>query len=201
MLRDAQATRARILSAATTEFSAWGFAGARVDRIAAAAETNKRMIYVYYGDKEALFEAALQDALNALTAAVPITEDDLPGYAAQLFDYVMAHPEAWRLSMWRQLERPTSGPQARELYASKVAAMRGAASVDGTVSGLPALDLLVLVQAMAGAWLVSPPDLLAADGADPAAPERLRAHRSALACAVQRLVAAPDGEPGRDSGR
>jgi len=79
MIRDAAATRARILGAAVAEFSAVGLAGARVDRIAEASGSNKRMIYVYFGDKEGLFEAALQTALGELMAAVPITEDDLPG--------------------------------------------------------------------------------------------------------------------------
>lgn len=188
MPRDANATRARILGAAVAEFSQWGLAGARIDRIADAAATNKRMIYVYFGDKDGLFEAALQSALGELIAAVPITEDDLPGYATRLFDHVVHRPDVWRLSMWRQLERPASGPQAGELYAQKVAAMRSAAGADGTVSGLPAVDLLVLVQAMAGAWLVSPADLLTADGSEPSSPERLAAHSRALGAAVRRLV-------------
>ena len=191
MPRDAAATRARILDAAVAEFSAVGLAGARIDRIAEASGSNKRMIYVYFGDKEGLFEAALQGTLGELMAAVPITEDDLPGYATRLFDHVTAHPQAWRLSMWRQLERPTSGPQAAELYRDKVTAMRSAAAADGTISGLPAVDLLVLVQAMAGAWLVSPVDLLTADGGEPMSTERLAAHRRALDAAVRRLVAVP----------
>jgi len=188
MIRDAAATRARILGAAVAEFSAVGLAGARVDRIAEASGSNKRMIYVYFGDKEGLFEAALQTALGELMAAVPITEDDLPGYATRLFDHITAHPQAWRLAMWRQLERPTSGPQAHELYRGKIAAMRRAAAADGTIGGLPAVDLLVLVQAMAGAWLVSPVDLLTAEGAQPMSAERLAAHRQALHRAVRRLV-------------
>lgn len=193
MTRDAAATRGRILSAAVTEFSAVGLAGARVDRIADAAGSNKRMIYVYFGDKEGLFEAALQTALGELLAAVPITEDDLPGYATRLFDHVTTHPQSWRLAMWRQLERPASGPQTQGLYRTKIDAMRDAAAADGTISGLPAVDLLVLVQAMAGAWLVSPVDLLTADGAEPMSMERLAAHRQALDRAVRRLVTSPPG--------
>lgn len=195
MPRDAAATKGRILCAAVAEFSAVGLAGARVDRIAEAAATNKRMIYVYFGDKEGLFTAALQSALGDLMSAVPVTEDDLPGYAGALFDYVTANPEAWRLSMWRQLERPGSAPQAQQLYREKVLAMQGAAAADGTIAGLPAVDLLVLVQAMAGAWLVSPVDLLTADGSDPASARRLAEHRQALVEAVRRLSPGSGGEP------
>ena len=45
MKRDAQATRQRIFDAATAEFAQYGIAGARIDRIAAAAGSNKAMIY------------------------------------------------------------------------------------------------------------------------------------------------------------
>ena len=80
-----------------------------------------------------------------------------------------------------------------QLDRSKIAAMRGAAAADGTISGLPAVDLLVLVQAVSDAWLVRPVDLLTADGARPMSTERLAAHRQALDRAVLRLIAVPTG--------
>src|SRR6201999_1068343 len=49
--RDADRTRAKILSAASTEFAHKGLAGARVDAIAEASGANKRMIYYYFGSK------------------------------------------------------------------------------------------------------------------------------------------------------
>ena len=52
---DAQETRRRLLEAAITEFSCYGIAGARVDRIASTAKANKQAIYAYFGSKEALF--------------------------------------------------------------------------------------------------------------------------------------------------
>jgi AcrR family transcriptional regulator len=55
------ATRANILAAATAEFARYGLGGARVDRIAQRAGANKRMLYYYFGDKEGLFLAALED--------------------------------------------------------------------------------------------------------------------------------------------
>jgi len=57
--RDPDRTRRRILAAALVEFSAKGFAGARVDAIARRAKGNKRMLYHYFGNKEALFSAVL----------------------------------------------------------------------------------------------------------------------------------------------
>ena len=55
--RDADGTRRAILDAATAEFSKKGFAGARVDDIAARTRTTKRMIYYYFGGKDGLYAA------------------------------------------------------------------------------------------------------------------------------------------------
>lgn len=191
MVRDADATRAAILSAAVAEFAERGFAGARVDRIAESTRVNKRMIYVYFGDKEGLFTAALTRVLSEMIEATPVTEDDLPGYAVRLFDYLVEHPEALRLTMWRHLERPDGGPAVADLYAEKVAAMRALASTTDEEAAIPATDLLVLVQGMTSAWMISPRDLLLADGAEPLSARRLAVHRAALEEAVRRLVGSP----------
>jgi AcrR family transcriptional regulator len=60
--RNPAQTRMRILKAATTEFASHGLSGARVDEIAARAGTNKRMIYHYFGNKDGLFRAVLEEA-------------------------------------------------------------------------------------------------------------------------------------------
>jgi len=62
--RDPERTRRRILAAALKEFSARGFAGARVNVIAARAGINKRMLYHYFEDKAGLFSAVLQFKLD-----------------------------------------------------------------------------------------------------------------------------------------
>jgi TetR/AcrR family transcriptional regulator len=56
----ADQTRARILDAATREFSANGLAGARTERIAEAARVNKALLYYYFRSKDALYAAALE---------------------------------------------------------------------------------------------------------------------------------------------
>lgn len=61
-VRDAEATKARILAAAKAEFAESGLGGARVDEIARRAGANKRMIYHYFGSKEQLFQAVLEEA-------------------------------------------------------------------------------------------------------------------------------------------
>ncbi len=61
-LRDPEETKRRIMAAAKVEFAKSGLGGARVDVIAARAKSNKRMMYHYFGNKEALFKLAIEDA-------------------------------------------------------------------------------------------------------------------------------------------
>ena len=82
-IRDADATRERILQAAKKEFSRAGLGGARVDEIAKRAKSNKRMIYHYFGGKEDLFTAVLEDAyLDIRHAERSLDLDSLPPMAA-----------------------------------------------------------------------------------------------------------------------
>jgi AcrR family transcriptional regulator len=67
--RDPERTRHRILAAATEEFSRYGLGGARVDRIAARAGANKRMLYYYFRDKDNLFLSALERSYAQIRAA------------------------------------------------------------------------------------------------------------------------------------
>ena len=62
------ATRQRILSVATKEFSAKGYDGARVDDIMRIAKVSKNLIYHYFGSKEQLFITVLESAYEGLHA-------------------------------------------------------------------------------------------------------------------------------------
>ncbi len=120
MKRDAEATRQRILAAATAEFAAHGLAGARIDRIAESAQANKRMIYAYYGGKDALFDRVVEFVFEHAEASVPFTPDDLVGYATAVFDYLMDHRDHLRVDAWRRLERPASTDVERSAFAGRV---------------------------------------------------------------------------------
>ena len=65
----AQATREAILRAATAEFAKHGFAGGRVDQISKAAQSHDRMIYYYFGSKEGLFVAVLEEMYRRFNEA------------------------------------------------------------------------------------------------------------------------------------
>jgi AcrR family transcriptional regulator len=61
-------TRAAILAAAMDEFAEHGYGGARVDRIAKSAKLNNHALYYHFGDKEELFQAALEHGYESLRA-------------------------------------------------------------------------------------------------------------------------------------
>ena len=110
MVRNAEDTKRRILAAATEEFTEHGIAGARVDRIAAAAHSNKAMLYAYFGNKEQLFEAVFAQLVAASTDAVPFDARDLPAYAVAMFERHRTDPHVARLADWYRLEHGQPGP-------------------------------------------------------------------------------------------
>ncbi|MFD3925014.1 TetR family transcriptional regulator [Streptomyces sp. NPDC058614] len=187
MPRDSSATKARLLDAAFNEFAAYGIAGARVDRIAEAAEANKRLIYAYFGNKEQLFDEVLQRAMTAGAESVPFDVEDLPGYAAAIFDHLVARPDLMRLRLWKLLERPAATGLEPDAFRRKAAEV-GAAQQRGEVARemVPA-DLLTMVLAAAQAWF------WAAEGVDPEevsrswSSERLAQHRAAVVEAARRM--------------
>src|SRR5580693_6295766 len=87
------ATSQRILDAAAEEFAARGIAGARIDRIIAAARTNKAQLYGYFGSKDGLFDAVIADCVVSFTNAVPFDVSDLPGWAVGLYDENLRRPD------------------------------------------------------------------------------------------------------------
>ncbi|HEU5134050.1 MAG TPA: TetR family transcriptional regulator [Steroidobacteraceae bacterium] len=98
--RSASATKARILEAALSEFATRGFAGARVDVIAAQARANKRMLYAYVGNKDALWIATLEAVYSAkrreerqLATSTLSPEDAMRSLIRFNFRYHLEHPE------------------------------------------------------------------------------------------------------------
>lgn len=153
-LAKADETRDRILNAATTEFAAYGIAGARVDRIAGAASINKRMIYVYFGSKEKLFEAVLDRHVLRAIDAVPFSAENLVAYAGDFFDYVMKNSDLMRLIAWYGLEK-TNARMNKSVTPDKVAAIKRAQKEGKVSSEFPAAFILSSVAALGTAWIPS----------------------------------------------
>ena len=98
--RDPQGMRLRILEAAKQEFAAHGLAGARVDRIAANADANKRMLYYHVGNKEDLYLEVLEGAYEKIRAeerTLDLEHLDPPEAIARLihftWNYFLRNPE------------------------------------------------------------------------------------------------------------
>jgi len=99
-VRDPEQTRARILAAAKAEFARVGLGGARVDRIAALAGANKRMLYYYFGNKDELFRAVLEatyehirESEKALHLDAVDPAEAIRRLVAFTWDYYLQHPE------------------------------------------------------------------------------------------------------------
>lgn len=179
---DSAATRARLLDAAYDEFVERGLAGARVDRIASHAAANKQAIYAYFGSKDALFDAVLDDRLRDLSDLVPFTPGDVSGYIGRLFDELVGSPGLVRLTQWKTLER--TGPSPREIEAlnDKAHQMSSVHDIEVEVGA----DIVMLVLAMVQAWNTTYPAVRNPSDADES--ERLATHRRSLLTAVAALA-------------
>ena len=105
-VNDPEATRRDIIDMATREFAEKGYSGARVDEIAARTRTSKRMIYYYFGGKEGLYIAVLENAygrIRTIEGSLDLehqpADEALRRLVAFTFDYQNAHPEFIRLVM------------------------------------------------------------------------------------------------------
>lgn len=188
----ADETKARILGAALMEFSARGVAGARVDRIADAAVCNKNLLYVYFGSKEGLFLAVLDQYLARVYDGIPFTPDDLPGFAGRVFDFAMTRPDLMRLLAWSALEQSVPLPRSRTASrVARIGALAQAQAGQRNGAAFTAEFLVTTVMALACAWSAALPFGLTEPGQGPPLPEL----RDQVVRAVGRLVA----EAGCDS--
>jgi AcrR family transcriptional regulator len=132
--RDPERTRARILAAARIEFARRGLGGARVDQITARANSNKRMIYYYFGNKEALFLAALESAYEDIRKAEEslklsdlAPEEGMRRLVQFTWEYYLAHPEFITLLNSENLHRARllkKSKKIRALHSPLVAMLR-----------------------------------------------------------------------------
>jgi AcrR family transcriptional regulator len=110
--RDPDTTSAAILDAAVQEFTERGYEGARVDNIAARAAINKRMLYHYFGNKQALYVAVLEGTYTAIRSAehgLHLSDRDPVEGISELvlftWHYYLAHPEFLSLLNTENLHR------------------------------------------------------------------------------------------------
>lgn len=128
---DPARTMAEILAVATHEFADKGLAGARIDEIAAATRTSKRMIYYYFGSKEGLYIAVLEDAYRRVRSIeAELHLDDLPpvkaleALVAFTFDHHNGNQDYVRLVMSENILRGQYIAQSASIQALNVPAIQ-----------------------------------------------------------------------------
>jgi len=129
-------TRAKILNVALQEFSRLGLSGARIDAIAAESGVNKGMIYYYFGSKDDLYVAALEESyrrFREIEGGLHIDErlaplDALRRLVSESFDFHAAHPEFIRMVMGENInqgEYIRRIPALREINRSAISLLEG----------------------------------------------------------------------------
>ncbi|MEV5649271.1 helix-turn-helix domain-containing protein [Nocardia sp. NPDC052254] len=188
MAWDVERTKRLLLDAAVAEFSAYGLAGARVDRIATAAGVNKERIYKYFGTKDQLFETVIDREIGDLDDVVHLEGEGVAAvvdYAERFFDHVCDTPTLARLLLWEGLELgvPVAEPIRRKGMHRKVTDIHRAVP---ELSESAAREVLLTILSLCYSWQVLPTlDRLAAGDSTPGGTRR--AQRRA---AVGRTVAA-----------
>ena len=127
---DPERTMAGILEVANAEFSEKGLAGARIDEIAAATQTSKRMIYYYFGSKEGLYVAVLEESylrMRAIEAELHLEdlppEDALRRLVGFTFDHHHGNEAYIRLVMSENMERGAYLAQSKIIQKLNVTAI------------------------------------------------------------------------------
>ncbi|HRH88236.1 MAG TPA: TetR/AcrR family transcriptional regulator [Rubrivivax sp.] len=159
---DPERTMADIIEVATHEFSEKGLAGARIDVIAEAMRTSKRMIYYYFGSKEGLYIRVLEEAyrrIRQIEAGLHLEdlapEDALRRLVGFTVDYQLANPDFIRLVMTENIHRGEYLAQSKLIHKLNVPAIEGLRAVyeRGVASGvfragLDAVDLHMSISAL-----------------------------------------------------
>jgi AcrR family transcriptional regulator len=199
--RDPEGMRLRILEAAKQEFASHGLAGARVDRIAAKAGANKRMLYYHVGKKDDLYLAVLEGAYEQIRVeerGLDLEHLDPPKAIERLisftWNYFLRNPEflallnTENLAKARHLKRSTKVKSMHSPFVEMIrtVVIRGVESGDFLVSVDP-VQLYISIAALSFFYLSNSATLSVIFGRDllkkEARDERL-AHMVALVLAA-----------------
>lgn len=147
--RNPDRTRRRILQAAIRLFANHGFHAVSVDQIVGKARVNKRMVYHYFGSKDALFEAALSEVYKRIEEIEFFAvergrspREKLSRLLESYFEFLDNEPEFTRLLQWENLEKGRHLTKENHLLSKNPFLERFQAIVqDGVASGEFRADL------------------------------------------------------------
>jgi AcrR family transcriptional regulator len=127
---DPERTKADILRVAEAEFGEKGLSGARIDEIAQLTRTSKRMIYYYFGSKEGLYLAVLEESyrrVRDIESELHLQdlepEDALRRLVAFTFDHHLDHENYIRLVMSENIHHGEYLAQSRRIQDLNVPAI------------------------------------------------------------------------------
>jgi AcrR family transcriptional regulator len=198
----AQATKDAILRAATKVFAKHGYAGGRIEQISKAAKSYDRMIYYYFGSKEGVFIAVIEDTYRRFNEAEGKLAIDTTQPVAALttvvrfvWGYYQKNPEFITLLNTENLHRGAhigKSSRARE-YSSPVIALTDAVLRSGAAQGLfrpelAARDVYLMIASLAYFYLSNRYTLSAFLGENLEAPDALAHWESFIVDAVLRQV-------------
>jgi TetR/AcrR family transcriptional regulator len=187
-------SRAAILKAAVREFAREGVAGARTDAIARLARVNKALIYYYFKDKEALYDAVLDEVFSGVRAAIhnALAQElsprkKLESYIRAHFDYIASHPPYHRLvhaEFLRAGRDPSRLQRVAQHYFRPVFSELSALLKEGEASGdFRQVNPLQFIPSMISVivfYFTTAPIMSVVTGFDPLSPERLAERRAAV---------------------
>lgn len=189
--RDPERTRKLILDAASAEFAAHGYAGARIDAIATRAGVNKQLISYYFDGKEGLFQA-MSDAWRERESELAAPDTPFPEQMRRYALEALENRDGVRLMAWGGLQY--AGPESDLDHAPRSERLQR--SVDELVAAqeagrLPAeVDpacLLVMLMSAAMATTTLPHVIEGVCKVDPHSPEFVEHYAEQLAV-VTRLL-------------
>jgi len=186
-------SRAAILRAAIKEFAEHGIAGARTDAIANAARVNKALLYYYFKDKEAIYEAVLEHVFSGLRdTVVPALDGDAPprqkllNYLGAYFDYIAANPRFPRVVQGEWIRTGTERtPQMQRIareYFRPIYQKLGEVLAQGIAAGefrpVDAMHFVPSMVAIIVFYFSAAPVIKSLMKIDPLAPDRIAERRA-----------------------
>lgn len=199
---DPERTMADIVDVATQEFADKGLSGARIDEIAARTRTSKRMIYYYFGSKEGLYVAVLEEAYrrirsieHTLNLADLPPADALRKLVGFTFDYQVANPDFIRLVMTENIHNGEYLAKSKTIQKLNVPAIDAVRSVyergvaEGAFrKGLDPLDLHMSISALCFFTVSNRHTFSLIFKRDAGSPSALAARRESIVEMVSRFV-------------
>lgn len=205
--RQPEESRASILKAAIREFAREGVAGARTDAIARFAGVNKALLYYYFRDKEALYDAVLEEVFSGVRRVIhQVLSHKLPprerlaAYVGAHFDYIASNPQYHRLvhaELLRASRDPSRLRRVARQYFRPVFRELSTLLEEGAETGdFERVDPVQFIPSMVSVivfYFTTAPIMEVIAGFDPMASERLTERRAAVIDFISAALFTPTG--------